>query len=101
MTTTMMQKIEEAKKMVAHFIKTDRKGEYIYKGMFAPVDYERMRWEWEGTTPAWATLKKYAVEAGLKAEEVALEWHSDGSALAEMCGIIEGSIFYHTFYRFE
>ena len=37
MTTTMKQKIEEAKKMVAHFVKTDRKGYYFYKGMLTPT----------------------------------------------------------------
>ena len=102
MTTTMMQKIEEAKKMVAHFIKTDRKGYYSYKGMFTPTTYQSMRWAWKGeATPAWATLVKYCEEAGLVAEEVPMEWHSDGSALAEMCGITDGTIFSHTFYRFE
>lgn len=102
MTTTMMQKIEEAKKMVAHFVKTDRKGYYSHKGMITPTTYEAMRWEWKGeATPAWATLKKYATEAGLVAEEVAFEWYSDGSALAEMSGIAEGAVFYHTMYRFE
>lgn len=101
MTTTMMQKIEEAKKMVAHFVKTDRKGEYLYKGMFTPTRYEAMRWAWKTATPTWATLLKYCEDAGLVAEDVPMKWHSDGSALAEMSGIADGTIFYHTFYRFE
>jgi len=102
MTAMMMEKIAEAKKMVAHFAKIDRKGEYLYKGMFTPTTYQRMRWDWKGkATPSWATLVKYCEEAGLVAEEVPMEWHSDGSALAEMSGIAEGTIFYHIFYRFS
>ena len=97
MTTTMTKKIEEAKKMVAYFVEH----KLIDGGAnrFTPTEYDEMRWQWEGETPAWSTLKKYATEAGLTSEVVAIEWHSDGSALAEMCGIADGAIFYHTFYR--
>ena len=88
MTTAMMSKIAEAKKMMG----TEE---------FIPIDYENARYHWEMATPSWATLKKYAEEAGLVAEEKAFEWHSDGSMLAEMCGITEGTIFYHTVYHFQ
>lgn len=91
MTAKMMEKIAEAKKMVAEM------GE---DGKFTPTTYERMRWEWEAETPTWATLKKYFAEAGIVAEDVAYAWHSDGSALAEMCGIKEGTIFHYTVYHF-
>ena len=102
MTAMMMEKIAEAKKMVAHFTKIDRKGEYLYKGMFTPTTYQRMRWDWKGeATPAWATLKKYADEVRLVAVDYTYEWHSDGSMLAEMCGIKEGTVFHATAYRFE
>ena len=98
MTTMMKQKIEEAKKMVAYFVEhklIDDGAEW-----FTPTEYDAMRWQWEGETPAWATLKKYADEVGLVAEEVAVEWHSDGSVMAEMCSIPEGTVFYHTKYHF-
>ena len=94
------REIEEAKKMVAHFMGLDN-GEYFYEGGFTPTTYQSMRWDWEGeATPAWATLKKYAAEAGLISEDVACAWHSDGSALAEMCGIAEGTVFHFTVYHF-
>jgi len=92
MTALMMKKVLEAKAMVAHFVENE---------VFIPSQYEEMRYEWKGETPAWSTLKKYAQEIGLVAEEVAFEWHSDGSMLAELSGIAEGTIFYHTCYRFK
>ena len=88
MTATMMMKIAEAKKMMG-------------AEQFCPTDYENARWHWDAATPAWATLKKYATEAGLVAEEVAYEWHGDGSMLAALCGIAEGTVFYHTMYSFK
>ena len=95
MTTTMMMKIEEAKKMVSALCDED----------FTPTMYEEMRVDWKfaekPATPSWATLKKYATEAGLVAVDKAYAWHSDGSLLASMCGIAEGTIFHYTAYRFE
>lgn len=91
MTEKMMKKIEEAKKMVSATFGND---------YFMPSMYEDARYDWEEATPTWVTLKKYAIEAGLKSEEKAFEWHSDGSLLAEMCSIKEGEIFYHTVYHF-
>ena len=92
MTNLMMKKVLEAKAMVAHFAGDE---------MFIPSQYEEMRYEWKAETPSWSTLKKYAKEIGLVAEKVAFEWHSDGSMLAEMSGIAEGTVFYHTCYHFE
>lgn len=92
MTTTMMKKIEEAKAMVSHFCGSE---------MFIPSQYEEMRYGWKGATPTWYTLKKYAKEAGLVSEEVALHWHSDGSMLSALCGIAEGTEFFYTCYHFE
>lgn len=99
MTEMMMKKVAEAKAMVAYFVEY----KLIDDGAdrFTPTEYEEMRYQWEDATPAWATLKKYAHEVGLVSEVVAIEWHSDGSMLAETSGISEGTIFYHTFYRFE
>ena len=91
MTTTMMMKVAEAKKMVSAMCDVD----------FIPSMYERMRYDWEAATPTWATLKKYAKEAGLVAVDKTIEWHSDGSLLASMCGIEEGTVFHYTAYRFE
>ena len=88
MTNMMLMKIEEAKKMMG-------------TQQFCPTEYEEARFYWKNATPAWTTLKKYAAEIGLVAEEVAFEWHSDGSLLAEMCGLAEGDIFYHTMYSFK
>ena len=99
MTTAMMMKIEEAKKMVAKLTDDD--------GLFCPAEYDKWHamWKWyyhgEGDTPTWATLKKYADEVGLVAVDCTYAWHSDGSLLAEMCGIKEGTIFHYTAYRFE
>lgn len=98
MTTKMMKKIEEAQKMVAYFVEHKLIGNGAE--VFTPTQYEEMRWQWEGETPAWSTLKKYAIEAGLVAEDVAREWHSDGSVMAEMCGIAEGTVFHYTAYHF-
>lgn len=92
MTATMMKKIEEAKAMIAATYGDEP---------FIPTTYEEARWDWEAPTPTWATLKKYATEAGLVAEDVAYAWHSDGSMMAEMCGIAEGTIFHYTAYHFE
>lgn len=91
MTANMMQKIEEAKKMVRALYGED---------CFMPATYEDMRYQWDGATPTWNTLKKYAKEAGLVAEDFTWAWHSDGSMLAELSGIKEGTIFHHTVYRF-
>ena len=88
MTTTMMTKIAEAKKMM--------QGE-----TFCPSQYEDMRYQWKASTPSWSTLKKYATEIGLQSKEQAYEWHSDGSMLAELCGIADGTICYYTVYYFE
>ena len=99
MTTTMMKKIEEAKKMVSTLCEED--------GLFIPSQYDKWHamWQWyyhgEGETPTWATLKKYASEIGLVAVDCTCAWHSDGSLLAELCGIAEGTIFHYTAYRFE
>ena len=98
MTTAMMMKMEEAKKMVATLCDED--------GLFIPSLYDEwhMEWTWKyhgGATPTWATLKKYADEVGLVAVDCSYAWHSDGSLLAEMCGIKEGTIFHYTAYRFE
>ena len=93
MTTTMMKKVAEAKAMTAALSPEEEKA-------FTPTTYEKMRYYWKGETPAWTTLKKYADEIGLVAEKVAFEWHSDGSMLAEMSGIKDGAIFYHTCYHF-
>ena len=92
MTTTMMKKVAEAKAMVAKFAED---------GKFIPSTYEDMRYDWKEATPSWSTLKKYADEIGLVAEDVAYAWHSDGSLLASMSGIAEGTIFHYTVYRFE
>ena len=94
MTTTMMMKVAEAKAMVTALCEEEGK-------VFTPTTYEQMRYGWKGQTPAWATLKKYASEAGLVAEDRTLAWHSDGSLLASMCGIAEGTVFHYTVYRFE
>ena len=94
MTTTMMMKVAEAKAMIAALSEEEGK-------VFTPTTYERMRYEWAATTPTWATLKKYADEIGLVAEDVAYAWHSDGSLLSSMSGIAEGTIFHYTVYRFE
>lgn len=91
MTEKMMKKVAEAKAMVA------ARGE---EGKFIPSTYEEMRYEWEAETPTWSTLKKYAAEIGLVTEEVAYEWHSDGSLMASMCGIKEGTVFSYTCYHF-
>jgi len=91
MTNTMMNKIAEAKKMVAALCEED---------LFIPATYEEMRYHWESATPTWATLKKYATEAGLVAEDVAQEWHHDGSMLSALCGISEGTVFHYTAYHF-
>ena len=87
MTLTMKSKIAEAKKMMGN-------------NKFIPAEYEHARNEWEGVTPAWATLKKYAAEIGLKSEQASFEWHSDGSMLDELSGIEEGTVFYYTAYYF-
>jgi len=95
MTTTMMMKVTEAKAMVAHFVKD---------GKFIPAQYEEMRYDWNNATPTWATLKKYADEIGLRSEEVAYEWHCDGSPLATLAmleGLHEGTVCYYTQYYFE
>ena len=94
MTTTMMMKVAEAKAMVMALCEEEGK-------VFTPTTYEKMRYSWKAATPAWATLKKYASEAGLIAEERTCAWHSDGSLLASLCGIAEGTIFSYTVYRFE
>lgn len=97
MTKNMMKKMEEAKKMMAYVAELG----YLEDGkFFTPTEYNGYRIQWEEDTPTWNTLKKYAEEIGLVAEEVAYEWHSDGSALAIMSGIKEGEIFYHTCYYF-
>lgn len=97
----MMEKLAEAKKMMDYvaklgYLKDDK--------FFCPTEYDGYRRQWlaerNAETPAWATLKKYAKEIGLLSEEVPFEWHSDGSALAAICGIAEGTIFYHTMYYF-
>ena len=91
MTATMMKKIEEAKKLVAAGFGTES---------FIPSMYETLRYGWKAATPTWATLKKYATEAGLIAEDKTIAWHSDGSALATLCGIAEGTVFHYTAYHF-
>ena len=93
MTTTMMMKVAEAKAMTAALSPEEGKA-------FTPTTYEKMRYHWKGETPAWTTLKKYAAEIGLVAEDRTFEWHSDGSPLAAMSGITEGTIFHYTIYRF-
>ena len=93
MTTTMMMKVAEAKAMTAALSPEEGKA-------FTPTTYEKMRYYWKGETPAWTTLKKYAAEIGLVAEDRTFEWHSDGSPLAAMSGIKDGAIFYHTCYHF-
>ena len=76
MTTIMMKKIEEAKKMVSTLCEED--------GLFIPSQYNTWHLEWgwkyhgEGETPVWATLKKYASEIGLIAVDCVCAWHSDG-----------------------
>lgn len=94
MTTTMMMKIAEAKAMTAALSEEEGK-------VFTPTTYEYMRYKWAAATPTWATLKKYAAEAGLIAEDRTCAWHSDGSMLAAFCGIAEGTIFHYIVYRFE
>jgi hypothetical protein len=94
MTATMMMKVTEAKAMVAALCEEEGK-------VFTPTTYEQMRYYWEAATPTWATLKKYASEIGLVTEDRACAWHSDGSLLASLCGIAEGTIFHYTVYRFE
>jgi len=94
MTTTMMMKVAEAKAMVIALSPEEGK-------VFTPTTYEEMRYYWKSATPTWATLKKYASEIGLVAEDRVLEWHSDGSLLATLSGISEGTIFHYTVYRFE
>lgn len=94
MTTTMMMKIAEAKAMIAALSPEEGK-------VFIPSSYEEMRYYWKAATPTWATLKKYAAEIGLVAEDRAQEWHSDGSLLAALSGISEGTVFHYTVYRFE
>jgi len=94
MTTTMMMKIAEAKAMTAALSSEEGK-------VFTPTTYEEMRYDWEAATPTWATLKKYAAEIGLVAEDRTLEWHSDGSLLSALSGIAEGTVFHYTVYRFE
>jgi len=93
MTTTMMMKVAEAKAMTTALSPEEGKA-------FTPATYEEMRYYWEAATPAWSTLKKYASEIGLVAEDRTMEWHSDGSMLAAMSGIAEGSVFHYTVYRF-
>ena len=93
MTTTMMIKVAEAKAMTAALSPEEGK-------VFTPTTYEEMRHYWEAATPAWATLKKYASEIGLVAEDRTAEWHSDGSLLAALSGIAEGTVFHYTVYRF-
>lgn len=94
MTATMMMKIAEAKAMTAALSEEEGK-------VFTPTTYEYMRYKWAAATPTWATLKKYAAEAGLIAEDRTCAWHSDGSLLASLCGIAEGAVFSYTVYRFE
>lgn len=97
MTKNMMMKVEEAKKMMAHVAEL----EYLKDGKyFCPSEYDGYRYQWEEVTPSWGTLKKYAEEIGLVAEDVPFEWHSDGSMLAELCGMKEGEVFYHKMYYF-
>ena len=97
MTKKMMEKMEEAKKMMAKVAELG----YLEKGkFFCPTEYDGYRYQWEAETPSWATLKKYAEEIGLQSEMVPFEWHSDGSMLAELCGMKEGEIFYHKMYFF-
>lgn len=97
MTNNMKKKIEEAKKMMAEVAKLGYLKDEKY---FAPTEYDHYRNQWENETPSWATLKKYAKEIGLASKNIPFEWHSDGSALAELCGIEEGEIFYHKMYFF-
>ena len=101
MTIMTKNGIAEAKKMIAYvtaqgWLKDDK--------FFCPTEYDNYRRQWVKETgnaiPAWATLKKSAKEIGLLSEVVPFEWHSDGSALAAICGIAEGTIFYHTIYYF-
>ena len=94
MTAMMMKTMEEAKAMISALCKEEGK-------VFTPSTYEQMRYSWKSETPAWATLKKYASEIGLVAEDRAQAWHSDGSLLAVLSGITEGTIFHYTVYRFE
>ena len=93
MTTTMMMKVAEAKAMTAAMSPEEGKA-------FTPTTYEEMRYYWKAATPTWATLKKYAAEIGLVAEDRAAEGHSDGSLMAALSGIAEGSVFHYTVYRF-
>lgn len=96
MTNNTMKKMEEAKKMMEYVKELG----YLEDGKFTPTEYDGYRRQWEEATPTWNTLKKYAKEVGLVAEEVAFEWHSDGSLLAELCSLKDGDIFYHTMYHF-
>lgn len=93
MTATMMMKVAEAKAMTAALSPEEGK-------VFTPTTYEEMRHYWKTAAPAWATLKKYATEIGLVAEDRTFEWHSDGSMLAALSGITEGTVFHYTVYRF-
>ena len=97
MTKNMMKKMEEAKKMMAHVAELG----YLKDGKyFCPSEYDGYRYQWEEATPSWGTLKKYAEEIGLIAEVIPFEWHSDGSMLAELCGMEEGAMFYWKMYYF-
>ena len=93
MTATMMMKVAEAKAMTAALSPEEGK-------VFTPTTYEEMRYYWEAATPTWATLKKYAAEIGLVAEDRTLAWHADGSLMAALSGIAEGTVFHYTVYRF-
>lgn len=94
MTATMMMKVAEAKAMTAALSPEEGK-------VFTPTTYEEMRYYWKAATPTWATLKKYAAEIGLVAEVRTAEWHSDGSMMAALSGIAEGTVYHYTVYRFE
>ena len=97
MNKAMMMKVEEAKKMMAYVAELG----YLKDGkFFCPSEYDQYRYQWEEVTPSWSSLKKYAEEIGLVAEDVPFEWHSDGSMLAELCGMKEGEVFYHKMYYF-
>ena len=93
MTLTTKSKIEEARRMMENF--------ETFDGKFYPMMYEDARREWPVATPAWQTLKKYAKEAGLESTTLFLEWHSDGSPVAELCGMKEGELFSTTAYFFK
>lgn len=93
MTLATKVKIEEARRMMEHYCRPD--------GTFWVMMYEEARREWPKETPAWSTIKKYAEEAGLQTTTVYLEWHSDGSFIAEFCRLEDGEMIPTSAYFFK